>query len=372
MYQIFEPQPLSGGGVVLPDFRRVREGLQQSIARVIDYRHQNPMYLQSSHLFIRLLQNVNVSLNLELEAYVDKVTDLTYNLAMSMRLTSPMSMGRLFTEGVCYSKQGSSGSLIKEAFLVNTDDFDLEDFEVNWRRYESIRVLHHPGTNLWMTVPDGRQDGEGRGIATMAVNLPMLAAQYRMWRQERREIEARESSRTVGQFLMEVPLPNMLYSHGDVAVLNRLVALYQKRPMPQVKHHHPFVMYNWERPLDSILEMFLTNVPRKRWDFNTLIENLPTISHNSYHDVLRLPDMSYARQVQWIVILARLPLVVYLLAQNQTNENYRNKPALTRLRHYFRLTEHSRSLSSALPGGDYERVREQIEVSVLPYLQQSI
>lgn len=369
MYQLFHGTPHdNGGGLVLPDYRRIHDGLKVSLDKVLSYRRSNPIALNSSHALIRLLQNLNISLGNPVDIYIDKVSDEALNLAMSMKMTSMLYTGRLFKEGVFYGKTGGGESGIQEIIIANVDPFDVNDFRVNWRDYQSIRVLQHPQTDLWLNVPDGRSAKAGAGIAVVTVNVPMLAAQYRQWRYERREVEARESPRTVGQFLAEVPLPNMLYSHLDVALFNRMVHTYFGVAMIEADSEHSFAMTRWDAPVDAMLGKFLDVVPQRKWDFDTILSHFPTVGSPDYHSVLKLPDMAYSRQMQWAVLLARLPLITFLVQVNRHYENHRNTMNLARIRHSLRFMENNGTLRSALSLNQYDDVMATIEDAILPYL----
>jgi hypothetical protein len=368
MYQLFNERPVnSGGGFDLPEFRRLRDGLRQSIYRITSYRQENTTGLDGSHLLVRLLQNLNISLHLDVEIYVDKVNDVAYGTANALKLTSPLLTGQIHREGVFYRKLRDSHG-IKEVIIASTDDFDIQDFKKNWRRYDPIRVISHPLTDLWMTVPDGRITQAADGFAVISINIPMLAAQYRMWRHERRDIERSESPRTVGQFLMEVPLPNMLYTHVDIALFNRMMALYFDLPLSNGSNRHPFALPDYHMHVDQALNTFIGKVVPKKLNFDNLISTFLTASHDDYHEILKFPDLSFARQIQWAVLIARLPLLCFLLAQNRDYPGANNNRYLAQIRFFFQMNDYGKYLRSSVDAQSYRDLMTLVERGVLPYL----
>jgi hypothetical protein len=362
MYQLFQESSLQpGGGLALPDFRRVQAGLRLSLSKVIEFRRQNPVGLNGSHFLVKLIQSLNVPLSLETEIYNDKVRDISLNLAMSLKMTSALSQGRVFTPGVFY------GEHVTEALVANIDPFDLDQLEDHWRDMRPIRVLYHPKTDLNLDVPDGRHPSEEAGMAVIAINIPMLASQYRKWRQFRSDVSD-DSPRSIMQFLQEIPLPNMLYSHLDVAIVNRLIGLFFKVEMSKPRGHHSFYLTDWTDEVDKALERWMDNVQSRKLDFDTLVSILPTVSAEDYHEILALPDLAFTQQLQWAVVLARLPLVVFLVQFNALTDNPRNRKYLNYLRHYLRQMDLSRVMRTALPNNRYDDVMVLIDNGVVPYL----
>ncbi len=368
MYQLFHERSVSSaGGYNPPEFHRLREGLRQSIDKITAYRQTNTRALLDSHLLIGLLQSLNISLFLPVEIYVDKVSDVMDGIVTALKLTSPLSGGKVHTEGAFYRKRGERIG-VEEIVIAHEDDFDIVHFKNNWRQYDPIRVLHHPCSDLALTVPDGRVTQSLTGYSVIAINVPMLAAQYYMWRHERREIERRESPRTTGQFLMEVPLPNMLYTHVEIALLNRMMNLYFDRPNTNIRNSHPFALPDYSAAIDQVLANFLRVVVPRKLDFDSLISAFPTVWHRDFHEVIQLPDMAYTHQMQWAVMLARMDLVRWLVRQNHEQQGDRNRAYLSKLRFYLILNDNGKLLHQRLNPVQYGRAIAAIEDDIVPYL----
>jgi len=368
MYQLFHERSVSSaGGYRPPEFNRLRDGLRQSIDKIIAYRQSNTRALLDSHLLIGLLQSLNISLHLPVEIYVDKVGDAMHGVVTALKMTSPLSVGKVHTEGVFYRRRGERIG-VGEVIIANEDTFDIQDFKQNWRSYDPIRVLHHPCTDLALNVPDGRVTQSLTGYSVISINVPMLAAQYRAWRHERAIIERQESPRTMGQFLMEVPLPNMLYTHVEVALFNRMMAIYYGKPLPNIRNSHPFALPDWTGAIDQVLTNFIANMLPKKPDFDTLLSSFPTVWHRDYHEVVRLPDLSYVHQMQWPVLLARMEMVAWLVQQNQAQQNERNRQYLTQLRTYLVTLDGGKYLANPLNPAQYAHAITFLREQIVPYL----
>lgn len=360
MYQLFKVGPLPNRGEqILPDFRRIRAGLRQNIAEVISYRRRNPHGLVGRpHFLVKLLQSINVSLSLDADIYADKVTDVALPIAASLKMTSPLYQGKAFSPGVFY------GDHVTEVLWANIDDFDLS---TPWQEWEPIRVLYHPKNDLACQVPDGLHDSQEAGMAVISINIPQLATQYKLYRDEEKRM-GREQQRSIQQFLMEIPLPNMLHSHVDIAVMNRLICRYFDVAMADIKPHHSFYQTDWTRDVDQVLDKTLTYWSGKDFTFDALLSQIPTVSGKDMHELIALPGMASNRQVQWAVVIARLALVVFLVQYNAQTGNSANQQYLNYLRRYLTQMDLLHVMRSALPASRYEDVTTLLVEGVSAYL----
>lgn len=363
MYQLFRTGPLPHRGEAsLPDFRRIRAGLQQNIARVKEFRRQNPHGLNGRpHVLVKLLQNLNVPITLDPVIYNDKVMDIALNVATALKMTTAVGYGQGFSPGVFY------GPNVTEVIWANIDDWDMTDLAKRWKELEPVRVLYHPKSDLACDVPDGTLSSQEAGMAVISVNVPMLATQYRMWREEERRL-GREVPRSVQQFLMELPLPNMLNSHADVALLNRLIGLHFGTPFQRVRGRHSFHLTDWTAEVDQNLRKVLLYWRGQNFTFDQMVAQMPTITDRPMHEVLALPELPNLRQTQWAVVIARLAITVFLVRFSVDNQNQANQNYLNYLRRYFAQMDLWQVMKAALPIARYDDVTLLLDEGIIAYL----
>lgn len=361
MYQLFQESPLDiGGGMIFPEFRRIRDGLQLSVRRIQQYRRNNPRYLPGGHLLIRLLQSIPVSQKLDFATYNDKVGDVALLVGQSFQLTSALSKGKVRTPGPFL------GANVKEIVIANTDPWDLDEGLKDWQNLKPIRFLYHPMSNLKLPVPDGQTDVVESGVSVVTINIPMLMTQYLAWRHAFKDID--ESPRSVGQFLQAYPIPNMLDSQLDLALVNRLTAQFFGTTLLGEPYRHPFYLTDWSSEVDQVLAKFLEQVGHKRWDFDTILSHIPTVCAEDLHRVIALPELAYTTQLQWAVLVARLALITFLVQFNRKTENERNQKYLNLIRRWLRYMDGNKTLKTALPADLYEDVQVLIQYGIEPYL----
>lgn len=361
MYELLSPPTVnSAGGLAIPQWRRIEEGLIRNLDRIHDYYRNNPRSLAGGHFLTKLLRSLNISHQLEDDIFVWKVTDWADDLSRSLKMTSSIYRGKLFRPGTFY------GANVGEAIIATTDPFNVDEAVAGWKNLQPIRVLAHPFCDFDMALPDGRGHFEGAGLAVISINIPMLALQYKCWRRWERGVN-HDSPQSHMQFLHALPIPNMLESHVNIAILNRIMNRYFGGDVPEPNPAHSFYITNWGREIDSVADYYLRHLANKNARFDVMVDLMPSVTKNM-HDTLRLPKQAYTVQLQWAIVLARLVLTVFLVQFNADTENSANRTTLNYLRRYLRLIEINRGLEHALPPQDFEDVMRIIEDGIRPYL----
>lgn len=363
MHQLFKERAITvSGGQLFPQFNYAKQGLMRNVEKILRYRRDFTGRVNSDHPLVKFLQNLNVPLTMEPSYYIDRVTDVALDYAMAWKLTSPLSRGKVWSPAVFY------GPSVDEVILANIDDFDASNIETNWQNLQPIRVLYHPKTDLSLTIPEGNYPGKEGGYAVISINIPMLAVQYRMWREYDLRVNGGESPRTIMQFLTQYPLPNMLPSHLDWVLYNRAIAYFFDTPVATLPNTHSFQLSDYSQPVDEVVKAYIGRVEHKQWDFDTILSAFPCVMHQDFHDVIREPEMAYSVQVQWAILLAQLPLIAFLVQFNYLTNNQRNRAYLQFIKRTLRSYDLNRTIRTALPRDQYESVMVLLERGVLPYL----
>jgi hypothetical protein len=362
MYQLFQAQIRAlGASILFPEFNHAQLGLQRSVQQVITYHENNPHGLNGSHFLVKLLGSLNVPLSMPYDIYNDKVTDQALNLAMSLKMTSALSKGHVFDPGVFF------GPDIREILIATIDSYDTSLLKDQWHTLRPIEVLYHPKTELNLALPDGKHHSVEGGYAVITINIPMLASQYRMWREYDRRANP-DAPRSVMQFLTMFPLPNMLYSYLDWAIVNRTIHKFFDLDLPKVKNPNPFYLTDYSAEVDKTLTHYLQAVETNGWNFDMMLNALPQLSSRStVRDLIQPPAMAFSQQLQWAIVMARLPLISFLVQLNFSTDNQRNQSYLNTIRRWLRQFDLNRTLK-ALPPDMYDEAMVFIERGILPYL----
>ncbi len=343
MFNLFsKPSDTDRGSISIPGLRVPREGVLSNIARVKEYYRENNFGTKSNHLLIRILQTLHVSLNQDVNKYHDLVTDQSYTLGAHFNLVSPMCKGGIQPISSFYGKK------VDEIIISVNNLVDPVEAANNWRELEPIRVLYHPFTDLCCYLPNNLSYTDDAGIAIIALDIPLLALQYRQWRLEqmRTRPEAQQSMR---QFLYQYPLCNMLESHMDVAFFNRLDALLNDS-IPEIKRRrHPLALPDYTAKMDDCLVDTLAILIKKRTTYQNMAEQIPMICRPSLLDVLIFPDVLINRQDNWALLLAQLPYLGLLVELGRLTKSSANKQEYNIIKRQFIRAKQDKILEVGLP-----------------------
>jgi hypothetical protein len=304
---------ISHGVVKLGDWDWVQQGLQRNIASVIEYYRHAPMAVKSDHFLVRLLGSIAVPKSQNLERYYDNVDAVSLNLSMALKMTSPIHPGQLF-RGVFY------GPGTAEVLVAHNSSFDFEAAHDNWQNLTAVKVLRTPRSDFGLNLPNGEASGSETGLAVVAVNLPMLAIQYRAFRlaqQQARQHDG-DSQQSLMQFVHMYVLPNMLWSQTDQVLFNRLDRLSQGQALGVSHRRHPLAIpSHYGERTTALLGKLLELLQGQYRTFTGLLQAIPAITEPSMLQAMALPAVVQTRQVVWALTIARLPMLGFMFRESR-------------------------------------------------------
>ena len=309
MFDLFHiPQTGERSLVTAGPWHTARTALQENTNKVVAYYQMYPQVISSSHFLIKLIYAMNISKSIPIDRFYNYCKQYTYSVSQTMGLTSAISKGRLL-DGVFYGP-GST-----EVIIANDEYFDLELSHQNWKTLRPVRVLHHSKSDINMNIPDGRYSSSEQGIAVLTLNVPMLMTQYYHFTKEQDALEKTGAPRkTVMQFVYSYALTNMVYSHLDYAIFNRLCKIAAGEATGQAFLRHSFAMVNTSLYVDNALRVvnkFLNDNGTMR-SYQKFI-NIPSVHCENFAEVLELPKTAPTIQIYWALILSRIKCLSFLL-----------------------------------------------------------
>lgn len=301
MYNLFKDVYAPKRNVTLPpELDYIKNTYLSQILTVEKYYHNRVYAVKNHHLLVRLLNNLTTPMAYDLEQYVRVNDTRAVYMGKSLGFTSSLSKGEVFN-GVFY------GPGISEYIIYNDDYFNPIDAHNDWHNVCAVKVLDHPKTDLGILLPNGRSMSYGEGIAVISININLLAVQYRAFclDQYRR---AGDTGSMLGatHFVHMYVLPNMLYSHVDIAIFNRLMALYYGAPIAKPNLKHAFSIHDYSDKIDNLLVKVIKNIKAAPMSYKDMLRDIPAISQTNMLDALILPDVAETVQIHWLIILTRL------------------------------------------------------------------
>lgn len=356
MYKLFDYEsPVATGAVTVSGWKYVRDGLRQNLGTVLSYYRKNPTAVKSQHFLVRLIESFAVPRSLELDRYYDNVADRALNISMALKMTSSIFKGSLFN-GVFY------GGDNKEILVAHTDWFDFWECNRNWENVCPVRVLSHSFTDLGLNIPDGRVTSIESGLNVIAINIPMLMIQYRAFR--RNEWEERgqygENERSVMQFVRMYVLPNMLFSHLDVALFNRIAQTAKGAPLGLSTAKHSFHLIDYADKIDTVNSKILKDLSNNLRDFVTIMRTVPMVTKDNMEQLMYLPKMASTRQVDWALAICRLSALSFLFRVSKGGPGTRNRSEVNQVLKYMLAYKTENLFEEMLPIEQYLRVKDQL------------
>jgi hypothetical protein len=363
MYDLFdEDRQIDQGRVTLPQFMYLKGSITREVQKVVDYYQENVTSVPNEHLLVKLLLNLNVSMKREPQNYVDTVAEVGQQTCSMLRIATAANYGRVFSPGVFYGKS------VTEIIIAHDTEFNVNEALVNWRELRPIQVLRHPFTDINLARPVGKYGTEEAGIAVIAINLPMLAIQWRGWWGEERQPDPSVPARRTHHFVSMYPLTNMLYSHVDMAIFNRMLNLYMLDDVAPFKRVHPFYVYDYTDRLDEYLDKEIELLRNKPMTFDHTVSAIPAIFSPDLRRVVKLPDVVPTRQIVWALLIARIPLIRFLVQLNAFTENKRNQGYLNRIKRDLQRMRNDHTLEASMPHDLVRDIDDAIHRDIEAYL----
>lgn len=315
------------GGVELRQWAFAQAGLLKNIEKIEHFYRDYPTAVESSHLLVRLIQSIAVSRNLTFDRYVANCTALSLNVAQSLKLTSGLSKGQVW-DGVFY------GNGTKEIIIGHDTLFPIQDTYENWKDLHPVTVLQHNQTNTVLMLPDGRVSSLDKGVAVIAINIPMLMAMYYRFNQEQDGEEAiGRPRRTIYQFVCSYALAGMMRTHLDCVIVNRLYNRISGTPVTPAIRKHSFFLTDFDYALDAVMDQQLVFLRNMKKRFSGVLRAIQLPMSGNMWEFAKLPAVPETLQAEWALVASRIKLIALMcLAQKDSDRiNTRELSMIRRL-----------------------------------------
>lgn len=356
MYNLFNLLSTVNQGIVtFPEWLYVRDGLKRNLTTVVNFARQNPAAVNGGHFLVRLLQSIAVPKSLPLDRYYYNVDGMALNLSMSLKMTSSIYKGAIF-DGVFY------GSECKEIIVATDDYFDYEKAHQNWRDLHPVEVLRHPMSDLGLGIPNGENHWSESGLCVITINIPMLAIQYRAFREnENKVIGPAGSQYSVMQFIRMYVLPNMLYSHLDQAIFNRIHNLLVGAPLGESSYRHSMALVDFSDKVNRNQLKMLQTLSSNMKDFAGILKTIPAVTQASMFEVMQTPQLAPTRQVIWALIISRLQTLNFLFRLSKEDALHKNAAQVNLIRRSLISYRSDALMRQMLPQDLYYTVQDELD-----------
>ena len=295
-----------------------KAALTRNIIYIKRYYSQANQAVSGNHLLVNLINLLNVDQGLPLERYYNTVSAKTDKLSHLLKLTSSVEVGKLHP-GVFY------GPLVKEIIIADDSYTSPRYISENWQNYPSVKVIDHPVSNLDLLLPDGKKHSTAEGTATIVINIPALAIQFREFaRINHIDLLAGKGADPITYFIHRFVLPNMLESHLDCCLVNRLYNHTVGAPMDEPIGKHPINLIDYTKHVEVVYTDLLKRLKRGIYDYWTMLRSIPLVSSPNMQEWARLPDLAPTRQIAWAEFITRIKTIEFMITAGSDTSIYVN------------------------------------------------
>ena len=332
----------------------LRSQLQINIDSVIRYYSTRVQAVKSNHLLARILNSLNVPHSLPTERFFQLVSDIALSQSMVFQISSPLSQGRVH-RGVFYGPNSS------EILVYDSASADAVSSARDWKNIQAVRVVSHPRTDLDLLLPNGKDVSYEDGVSVIAIDIPLLALQFRQFSLEMASRDQTEVILGVTHFIHMYVLPNMLKTQTDITLVNRVAHLFHSKPMPRCKIHHPFRLIDIERQLNQMHQQIICDMQNKNMVIEQVFRTIPAVTSADGYDALQLPQQYCNRQIRWTEMVARIGYLVMAFEIMGRSSLHANLTELNHLVRLIKTIENEQGLIGFVPGSVYLQVKEQMD-----------
>jgi hypothetical protein len=328
-----------------PNWDYVRRGLTHNLEIVQSYYKERVLAVKSNHLLCRIINTLTVPYSLDVYRYHANIEEQTYLISNHFKISSPVYRGGLINS-VFYDPEGL------ELLVVDNSYFDPQETSINWKNAQAVKVVKHPRSDLSLLLPNGKSTGSEKGISVISINIPMLAVQYRAFLKEQLK-KSPDYYLSVSHFVHMYVLPNMLYTHLDLALYNRLSNLVLGAPMGEATRKHAMAIIDYSEFVDKIYTKILSDLEKRNMDFKIVTQTVPVVVNDTLEQTLVLPDNPHTRQILWIDLFCRIDEFMTIMKIAGDRSVNKNRQHLNTTLKYVRMVERDDTIEKILPSGLY-------------------
>ena len=360
MYRLFnDASPINVGQKMHPRFNYENTITQRNIDRLIDHRRTTTSFVSSDHFLVKLLDTINVRYENNDFAFFERVRRRAFDICESFGITSYAHRGKV-RSGTFFNPKTF------EVIVMNDADMP-PDMKTSWMDKQPIRILSSPRSDLSIETLDGSGKEPETGTAVILLDVALLCLQFEYWKKSE-NINDNIRSRGAEHFLMRHPLTNLVRSHLDVALINRLHRIALGYPTSSYQAKVPFTLTNNSNSIDQTLFSVIERLQNKDMTFEDMLRNIPTFNSEDALQTVRVNKVPYTQQVIWTLVASRIDVVSMLLALSAKTESAMNVSAITEIRRDIIRMESGKLLSNGLPAQMAADLKERINLQIMPFL----
>ena len=299
----------------------------------------------NKNILIRLLESITEEFTGDLVEYMGRLNRIGTDVSRTIGMTSSYSTGKLF-DGITYPG-------CKEIYILGRNHrYMWTDIWYNWRNIPSVSVIDHPITEMTYFMPGATntETVSNGGLSVFFVDVSLLYVQWNMFR-------GANNNPTMEQFITEIVYPNMMKSHMDIVMLNRVMLKLGLIEECTIKSNLPFKQIPLDQEIDRIVDIVIKNISGRRFpDVEMYLRAIPCIFGNNILESVVDPGLMPTTQSMWANLSSKVKRVSLLLEMGSHQDYAGLGDLIARLRRTIIRNESEKRLSTRLSREDSEYI----------------
>lgn len=273
------------------------------LTKIILYYRNRTGAVDNTNIFSRIITLASPDIDLNIGDYF-KYTDANVDyITRQFKLTSNISMG-IVHNNIFY--KDNEYTIIRH---INTD-INISKLKDNWINRSPIRVIYTTETDIDFYILDKHKIPNDTTITIVEIDTTLMLLMYRYWTKERLK---EDRSINPNYFVYNIVLPNTIKTMLDIVLFNRLRKLYYKESMKDFRIHHPFNVLDYSSNIDRMYRLVLDNIVNTPAPLEQILYTIPTMVYPTMLNALYINSPIYNKNSEWVIWIARLEYIVFLL-----------------------------------------------------------
>lgn len=359
MITLFKRQPnATRRNVVFPRFQYIAQRLSDNVNKAVNYFEFRRGVVPANHPLVRFIDSIVVPHSMGEREYFNTATDASYFTGRAIGFGSSIYAPIEFRSGVFY------GSLVSEYIYLVPSEYEPQvDSYRDWRPV-NVRVHPRSDFSLFPLMPKFANNESGYAVITIDPGLLML--QYREWRKEQLRLPEGERL-TTPHFVYMYVLPNMLYSHIDVAWLNKIINSTMGLAVSPTRPLSGLALPSADTFVTEVIDKIVDTITAREYHFESVLLGIPTPFSGTMFDTALLPKLPFIRSTKGFELLSTLPWIEFIFALDATNESQQNRLSRNELSVALRRATNERWLDF-VDKSDMEDIEERLAFLKVRYL----
>lgn len=286
-------------------FDLIKRKYLEQLTIVKDYYYNKEQAVNNKHIISRLINTLLPSIDdRDIIDYLRIVDSAARLVSKQFDIVSNINVGKI-QKNIFFGKNSF------EILLYTESEIDIETISDNWKTLTPIRVIYNEDTALNMKIPDNTGISYIPTLNIMEIDVTLLMMMYREWYLVRMSTG---QNTNINTFVSQIVLTNMLDNMLDLAIFNRYTHIAAGMPIPTFTNPHPFYMLDYTQRVDDVLDQVVNdNTDAPMW-LEQQILSIPSIVSETMLGALYINHKYTTLQSKWVLILARIPYLKFLVA----------------------------------------------------------